>query len=396
MTTCRIGVIGLGQRIAHVLAAMQEVGWDLRVDAHVDAAPVGAPILAAAGIASGRPCETPEALLREGPFDLLMLGGPNHLHREHLAAVFHAGVPIFAEKPIVRTQAETLDLVRALSGPGAPDLYIGLVMRSLPIVREVIARVDSGELGEIVSIDATEHLPPEHGGYLARNWRRRREWGGSYLLDKVCHDFDIFGRLIGARPAWVASFGGRRIFTPERGGRPRTYEDGSIAYDLRDAGWQGAPDAFTSDMDVTDHQVALVEYANAARLSFHANSHTALAERRWYVAGTEGTLIADLVRNRLMFRRALHRGKPERMDFGDRTADAHNGADQAMARDLAEALAGRAAFPVTPWDSLEAGLTVMAVDQAMEDRVMLDCAPMWAAYDAARSGTASTQSANRS
>jgi predicted dehydrogenase len=167
MTTCRIGVIGLGQRIAHVLAAMQEVGWDLRVDAHVDAAPVGAPILAAAGIALGRPCETPEALLREGPFDLLMLGGPNHLHREHLAAVFHAGVPIFAEKPIVRTEAETLDLARALAGPGAPDLYIGLVMRSLPIVREVIARVDSGDLGEIVSIDATEHLPPEHGGYLA-------------------------------------------------------------------------------------------------------------------------------------------------------------------------------------------------------------------------------------
>ena len=38
------------------------------------------------------------------------------------------------------------------------------------------------------------------------------EWGGSFLLDKVCHDFDIFGRLMGARAAKVASFGGRRIF----------------------------------------------------------------------------------------------------------------------------------------------------------------------------------------
>jgi hypothetical protein len=138
-------------------------------------------------------------------------------------------------------------------------------------------------------------------------------------------------------------------------------------------------------MDVADHQVALVEYANQVRLSFHANSHTALTERRWYVAGTEGTLIADLVRNKLMVRRALFRGKPERIEYGGVTADAHNGADQAMARDLLATLETGAPFPVTPYESMEAGLTVMAIDRAMESREVVDCAPMWARYDAARS-----------
>jgi sugar phosphate isomerase/epimerase len=38
MTHYRIGVVGLGQRIAHVLAAMQEVGWSLDVVAHVEIA----------------------------------------------------------------------------------------------------------------------------------------------------------------------------------------------------------------------------------------------------------------------------------------------------------------------------------------------------------------------
>jgi len=57
------------------------------------------------------------------------------------------------------------------------------------------------------------HLPPEHGGYLARNWRRKQAWGGSYLLDKVCHDFDIFGRLAGARAAKVASQTGRKTLS---------------------------------------------------------------------------------------------------------------------------------------------------------------------------------------
>jgi predicted dehydrogenase len=384
MTTRRIGVIGLGQRIASVLAAMKEVGWDLRLDAYVDPSPVGLPILAAAGILPGRPFETPKQMLAAGPFDLVMIGSPNHLHLEHLAAAFAAGYPTFCEKPIVRSEAESVALARTLAAGEAPPLFIGLVMRSMPLVKEVIARVDADELGPLISMDATEHLPPEHGAYLARNWRRRAEWGGSFMLDKVCHDFDIFGRLAGARPRRVASFGARRIFTPERADAPRAYEDGSAAYALRDAGWRGANDAFQSDMDLADHQTAIVEYDSGFTLAFHSNSHVALSERRWYLAGAEGTLIADLVRNKLMVRRALHRGKPERIDYGGVTADAHNGADQAMALDLAAALDGERPFPVTPWDSLEAGLTVMAIDRAMAEGAVVDCAPIWAAHDAAR------------
>jgi predicted dehydrogenase len=384
MKTYRIGVIGLGQRIAHVLSAMKEVGWSLDVACHVDPAPVGAPIMAAAEIDPGIEVASPAELFARGPYDLVMIGSPNHLHFEHLNLALDAGYPIFAEKPIVRTEEETLALAERLSGGGLPPVFIGLVMRSMSIVREVIARVDSGELGQVVSIDATEHLPPEHGGYLARNWRRRQEFGGSYLLDKVCHDFDIFGRIAGARPAKVASFGGRSIFVPERADAPKTYSDGQPAYALRDAGWSSANDAFHSDMDVTDHQNALVEYANKVRLSFHANSHVALPERRWYVAGTDGTLLADLVRNKLMVRKAMDRGKPERIDYGGRTEDSHNGADQSMARDLLATLEGRQPFPVTPFESMEAGLTVMAIDEAMTRGEMVVCAPMWARYDAAR------------
>ena len=384
MTSNRIAIIGLGQRIAHVLLAMQDVEWPFTVAGYVDPAPVGLSILQPRNVDAGKSYKDVRALLADGPFDLVMIGSPNHLHYEHLLAAFEAGYPIFAEKPIVRTEDESFALVRHLASKKTPPLYIGLVMRSMPIVREVIARVDSGSLGEIVSLDATEHLPPEHGGYLARNWRRKQEWGGSFYLDKVCHDFDIFGRIAGARPSHVASFGGRRVFHPARGDVKRTYSDGSEAYALRDAGWAGANDAFHSDMDVADHQTALVEYANGIQLSFHSNSHVSLSERRWYIAGTEGTLLADLVRNKLMARAALSKKKPERLEWGGLTADAHNGADQAMVVDLRAALSGEREFPVTPFDSLEAGLTVMAIDKAMSEKRLVDCAPMWAEYDAAR------------
>jgi len=384
MKSYRIGVIGLGQRIAHVLRAMEEVGWKLNVAGYVDPAPVGLPILAERDISPGISYASLAALLADGPFDLVMIGSPNHLHYQHLLAAFEAGFPIFAEKPIVRTQEESLALARHLATRNIPPLYIGLVMRSMPIVRETIARVDSGQLGELVSMDATEHLPPEHGAYLARNWRRKEEWGGSYFLDKVCHDFDIFARLAGARAGRVASLGGKRIFHSGRKDVPHAYSDGQAAYAMRDAGWAGANDAFHSDMDVANHQTAIVEYASGLQLSFHSNSHFSLGERRWYIAGTQGTLIADLVRNKLMVRSAMDKRKPERIDYANRTDDNHNGADQAMATDLLASLEGRATFPVTPYDSLEAGLTVMAIDRAMRERVMIDCTQMWEDYDAAR------------
>jgi hypothetical protein len=37
---------------------------------------------------------------------------------------------------------------------------------------------------------------------------------------------------------------------------------------------------------------------------------------------------------------------------------------------------------------MEAGLTVMAIDRAMAEGVMLDCAPMWAEFDEARGARA--------
>ena len=54
-----------------------------------------------------------------------------------------------------------------------------------------------------------------------------------------------------------------------------------------------------------------------------------------------------------------------------------------MATDLLAAMGGRSAFPVTPRDSLEAGLTVMAIDQAQASGETIDCRPMWEALDAA-------------
>ena len=115
MKTYRIGVIGLGQRIAHVLAAMDEVGWALELAGYVDPAPVGAADPGRGRHRAGRALPDVETLIADGPFDLLMIGTPNHLHLEHLKAALAAGWPVFCEKPIVRTEEESFELARLLA-----------------------------------------------------------------------------------------------------------------------------------------------------------------------------------------------------------------------------------------------------------------------------------------
>ena len=391
----RIAVVGLGWRIARVLIAMKEVGWDFNVVGYADPSPGGLPMLAPENIDAGQAFSSVDELLATGPFDLVMIGSPNHLHLDHLKAAFKAGYPIFCEKPVVRTEDESIELADILSGPGPiPPLYIGLVLRSMPLVREVIRHVEDGLLGDLISVDATEFLVPEHGAYLARNWRRRTEWGGSFMLDKACHDFDIFNWAIKARAVKVVSMGGRDIFKSERAQKARHYDDGRPAYALAPGGWSSAEDAFSSDMDVLDHQTAMVEYENGVRLTFHSNSHSAIPERRWVFIGTEGALIANLSHNKLQFQSALSittdggftTAEPLEVDFGALEHLSHNGADYAMARDLLASLDGSVPYPVSVWDSIEAGLTVMAIDRALAVGEIVDCAPIWHQLDAAKLG----------
>src|SRR5260370_41773391 len=120
MKPIRVGVIGLGQRIAHVLRAMQDVGFGFSVAGYADPAPVGVSILKERDIDPGQPYKGAETLLKDGPFDLVMIGSPNHLHFEHLLAAFEAGYPSFGQQPNRRTEEKSLALARADVGARRP------------------------------------------------------------------------------------------------------------------------------------------------------------------------------------------------------------------------------------------------------------------------------------
>ena len=67
----------------------------------------------------------------------------------------------------------------------------GLVLHYAPHYRKNHELIASGRIGKIVSFEFNETLHFNHGGYIAGNWRPNREWPGTHLPEKCCHDFDF-------------------------------------------------------------------------------------------------------------------------------------------------------------------------------------------------------------
>lgn len=378
----KVAVAGLGRRMGTVLANLHRAAGPLVIAGHCDPAPVGLDVLAPHGVEPGPAFGSVDAMMDAVKPDVLFVGSPNHLHFEHIRAGLEAGALVFTEKPVVRTRAETFALADLLRVHGNERVLVGLVLRSAPLVRATAAAIRGGKLGRLVSMEANEHLHPEHGGFLARDWRRRSDWGGSYLLDKCCHDFDLYRHFVGALPARVACFGGRSLFGPgAEAMRGRRYESGDEAYRLWPAGWGATNDPFTEDMDATDHETALVEYENGVRLSFHSNTHSAILQRRWMICGTHGTLEADLVTNEMKLAEGLGERAPDVTTYPGKV-QGHYGADRQMAHDLVATLLEGAPFPARVEDAMIAGLTVMALDEARETGRVVDCAGTWRELEA--------------
>ncbi|MEJ6391989.1 Gfo/Idh/MocA family oxidoreductase [Gymnodinialimonas sp. 2305UL16-5] len=381
----RVGIIGLGARIASLMPHFQAAAPDLTVTGVADPSDDRMGALGALGHTPTR-YDTAEQMLDQ-TFDMLMIGSPNHLHLDHLRQALQSDTPhIFAEKPLVITEDETLELARlAARHDGVRRVMVGLVLRYAPLYRALRQAQADGALGEIMSIEASEHIGPYHGSFFMRDWRRDSRLSGGFMLEKCCHDLDLYQGVVGARAMQIASFGGRKKYLPDH--RPEAAPGYLAAMTPR---WNGVADAFGGDGDIVDYQVGLVRYANGAALSFHTNLNVPDEFRRFAVIGRDGMAEGDFIRN--TFRVTSSDSGAKLVDaeaFADGQMVGHYGADAAMASDVMDYVRGaRDSLPLTMTDALEAGVTAMAMDRARAQGQIIDLAPFWSDFDAALSAEA--------
>ena len=382
----KIGAVGFGNRIAHVYFELNKINPEAKMVAFVDPQPIGKKFAEENNFFPSTQYTTVEDMLAVEKLDLLMVGSPNHLHLKHIKIGLESGVRIFAEKPIVVSEEQTWQLAELIKQYGRDNIIVGLVLRYSQHARSVAALIEKDQLGKIISLEASEHIMPWHGGFFMRNWRRKAAYSGSFILEKCCHDLDFYSMVVGCRPKRVASFGGRRSFIPENSPVLEGKENLDVYREYNLEGWEAKEQVFDSDADIVDHQVAIVEYENGATLSFHTNMKVPDEFRRFAVIGTKGMVEGDFVRGFLKAH-DTHTGKKIfDENFGaafGQEMQAHYGADQLMLKDINDYLNNHSSnsLPVGVIDCMEAGLVAMKIDEARTTNQIIDLTETWKKLD---------------
>ncbi|MEW9310703.1 MULTISPECIES: Gfo/Idh/MocA family protein [Labrys] len=381
----KVGIIGLGYRMGYLARIFSLMVPGFTVVGYVDPAPAGLGYMKEHGIEAGRVHDSPEALLTAEKLDLLMVGSPNAMHLGHIQAGLEHGVKVFAEKPVVTSQEDTFKLLELLRIHGTDSVMVGLVLRYASLYRDLTRMRDEGILGDIVSIEASEHLAPYHGAFFMRDWRRYQHYSGGFMLEKCCHDIDLYQGLVGSRPVRVASFGGRRTFLPGNAPTAVGINDMEV-YHRKPSGWLSTDKVFDSDADIIDFQVAIVEFENGVALNFHTNINVPDQFRRFCVIGSKGMAEGDFVRNYFRVHDARTSQKLIDKSYEVTELSAHYGADEQMAADIGKHLIDGAPLPVSVVDALAAGLTAIKMDEARASRAVLDLTDSWRRFDEALTG----------
>lgn len=373
----RIVTAGIGLRAGHVLSTLKAAMPEAEIVGFYDPQPTHLEMI---GLDTPR-YDSIQAMLSQAKPDLYCVFSPNLFHLEQIRLGVEAGVQIFTEKPVVVSIEETLELARLLSvHGGASRAMVGLVLRYSQHMVDLRAALSAGQLGQVVSLEANEHIPPYHGAFFMRDWRRMADLTGGFMLEKCCHDIDIYNMVTGSRPKRVASFGGRKSFLPEHA--PASNAEAEI-FHVKKSVWNSAPDPFHSDGDIIDYQTAILEYESGASLAFHTNLNAPDDQRRFCVLGTHGMAEGDFVRGYL---KVTARDGRRLADYdytqGAAAKGAHYGADEMMCADIASYLRGQSkGLPVSILDAMEAGIAAIALDQARVSGQVVDLTEVWAKLD---------------
>jgi len=382
----KIGAVGFGNRIAHVYFELKEINKDAQMVAFVDPTPIGKKFAIEKNIFPSKQYNSLEEMLGNEELDLLMIGSPNHMHLEHIQKGLEAKVKIFAEKPIVVNEEETWQLAELIKKHGKENILVGLVLRYSKHARSLRKLISEDKLGEIISLEASEHIMPWHGGFFMRNWRRKTSYSGGFMLEKCCHDLDFYSMIVGSRPIRVASFGGRRSFVPENLPELRKGDNLDVYKEYNILGWESKEEVFESDADIVDHQVAIVEYENGATLSFHTNMKVPDEFRRFAIIGSKGMAEGDFVRGFLTAHDSHTGKKIFDENFGSafqQGTKGHYGADRMMLKDINDNLINNSkqTLPVGVLDCMEAGLVAMKIDESRLRNQIINLRDMWDKLD---------------
>ena len=347
--------------------------------------------------------ESAEQLLeRERLADILFVCTMDQQHYGHSIPALRKGYHLMLEKPISNDPLESMEIAR-VANECQRHVVVCHSLRYVPHYRKIKEIMDSGELGEIMCIQANEEVCYWHQAhsFVRGNWRNSK-LSSPMILQKCCHDMDMILWLTGKHCVRLSSFGSLSHLKSDKAPEGAhdmcseacpAYKDCpySIKYylDHIERGTYGWPMdvvepemdkfketiktspygrcAYKCDNDVVDHQVVNLLLEDDLTVTFNMCAFTSGmgGGRGIHVMGTKGDLrgsMGDPIIRVNIF------GKGEyQIDRSSSETDdlSHGGGDLFVVKDFVDLLEGKLNSSVSSVDkSVESHVVCMAAEKS--------------------------------
>jgi predicted dehydrogenase len=219
------------------------------------------------------------------------------------------GADVITEKPLTTDEEKLAGILQA-ERETDHNLIVGFNYRYAPLVTRIKELLVKKRIGQVTSVDFHWYLNTYHGASYFRRWHGLRDRGGTLLVHKATHHFDLLNWLIDSEPVEVHAFGELEhygINNPFRGDKCRgcPYQKQCKFY------WDITKDKFLMDLyvaneehdgyirdnclwrpeiDIYDKMAVQIKYANEVQVSYSLTTYSPYEGWRIAFNGFDGRI----------------------------------------------------------------------------------------------------------
>jgi predicted dehydrogenase len=250
-----------------------------------------------------------DQMMREQQPDMLMVTTMDSTHHEFIIKGLEAGADVLTEKPLTTDEARCQAILDAQRRTGR-NVLVTFNYRYSPQRARMKELLMDGRIGRVTSVDFHWYLDTDHGASYFRRWHGLREFGGTLLVHKATHHFDLVNWWLDSEPETVYAQGELEFYGSNNAFRHTNcrgcpHQDGCDFYwDITEDqrlmdlyvdheehdGYLRDGCLWRDEINIYDKMGVQARYANGVQLSYSLTTYSPYEGYRIAFNGTEGRM----------------------------------------------------------------------------------------------------------
>ena len=263
-----------------------------------------------------------ERMIKEQAVDTVIVTSIDRTHHLYITRAMQLGCDVISEKPMT-IDAEKCQAILDTRQATGRKLTVTFNYRYAPLNSRIKELLQSGAIGEVVSVHFEWLLDTRHGADYFRRWHRNKENSGGLMVHKATHHFDLVNWWLNSTPETVFGFGKLAFYGREnalRRGEATSYiraygseeaQSDPYAIDMsknerlkglyleaeHEDGYIRDLNVFGAGINIEDDMGLVIRYQNNVTMTYHLTAYSPWEGYHIAFNGTKGRLEIHLEEN---------------------------------------------------------------------------------------------------